>query len=285
VAKRGPGPEIRTAQPLRTLAQRLLFLAVLASAIGLMIVGRTDPDVFERARTTVTDAAAPILDTVARPVAAIDRAVHGVKELVYLRDENVRLRLEVERLKQWQATARWLEIENARMRDLLAFERTDVERFVTGRVIGAGGTFVRALLVNVGTEDGAAKGQPAVTGDGLIGRVAEAGLRSSRILLITDLNSRIPVQIENSSARAILAGDNTPFPRLILGAPSADLKPGNRVMTSGDGGAFPPGLPVGTILSVDDSGVRVQPHAAYERPELVRLMDFGLSGILAPTER
>jgi rod shape-determining protein MreC len=103
--------------------------------------------------------------------------------------------------------------------------------------------------------------------------------------LITDLNSRIPVQIENSSARAILAGDNTPFPRLILGAPSADLKPGNRVMTSGDGGAFPPGLPVGTILSVDDSGVRVQPHAAYERPELVRLMDFGLSGILAPTER
>jgi rod shape-determining protein MreC len=285
VAKRGPGPEIRTAQPLRTLAQRLLFLAVLASAIGLMIVGRTDPDVFERARTTVTDAAAPILDTVARPVAAVDRAVHGVKELVYLRDENVRLRLEVERLKQWQATARWLEIENARMRDLLAFERTDVERFVTGRVIGAGGTFVRALLVNVGTEDGAAKGQPAVTGDGLIGRVAEAGLRSSRILLITDLNSRIPVQIENSSARAILAGDNTPFPRLILGAPSADLKPGNRVMTSGDGGAFPPGLPVGTILSVDDSGVRVQPHAAYERPELVRLMDFGLSGILAPTER
>lgn len=285
MAKRGPGPEIRTAQPLRTLAQRLLFLAVLATAVALMILGRSDPEAFERARTTVTDAAAPILDTISRPVAAVDRAVQNVEELISLRDENARLRLEVERLKQWQSAARWLEIENARMRDLLAFERTDVERFVTGRVIGAGGTFVRALLINVGTDDGAKKGQPAVTGDGLIGRVAEAGRRSARILLITDLNSRVPVRIENTAARAILAGDNTPFPRLIFGAAGGDLRPGDRVLTSGDGGAFPPGLPVGTILSVDDSGVRVQPHAAYERPELVRLMDFGLHGILAPTER
>lgn len=280
MAKRGKGPEIRTAQPLRTAAQRLLFLLFLGTAVGLMVIGRTDPAAFERARTQVMDTLAPILDTLSRPVEAIDAGLAEIRYLIDLRAENARLRHDVERLREWQAVARRLEVENAQMRALLAFERQDVERFVTGRVIGMGGTFVRSVLLNVGTEDGVRKGQTAVTGDGFIGRVAEAGRRSARVLLITDLNSRVPVLVENSRARAILAGDNTPFPRLIYGEANSDLRVGQRVVTSGDAGAFPQGLPVGIIVSADDSGVRVQPYATEARPELVRLMDFGLDGIL-----
>ncbi|MDW3204799.1 MAG: rod shape-determining protein MreC [Alphaproteobacteria bacterium] len=280
MAKRAKGPEIRTAQPLRTLAQRLLFALFLGSSIALMVLGRSDPEAFERARTQVTDAAAPILETLTRPVDAVNNVVGEVKNLAHLHEENARLRQEVARLQQWQAVARRLEVENIQMRELLTFEREDVKRFVTGRVIGMGSTFVRSLVLNVGHSDGAQKGQAAVTGDGLIGRVAEVGQRSSRVLLITDLNSRVPVVIENSRARAILAGDNTSFPRLIYGAANSDLTPGQRVVTSGDAGAFPPGLPVGVISSADENGVRVQPYAADERPELVRLMDFGLDGVL-----
>lgn len=280
MAKRAKGPEIRTAQPLRTLAQRALFLLFLGSSIALMVLGRTDPEAFERARTHVTDAAAPILETLTRPVDALNNAVVELEGLTQLHEENARLRMEIARLQQWQAVARRLEVENDQMRGLLGFEREEVDRFVTGRVIGMGGTFVRSLVLNVGNRDGARKGQAAVTGDGLIGRVAEVGQRSTRVLLLTDLNSRIPVVIENSRARAILAGDNTPLPRLIYGAANSDLTPGQRVVTSGDAGAFPPGLPVGIIASADDSGIRVQPYASEERPELVRLMDFGLDGVL-----
>lgn len=280
MAKRAKGPEIRTAQPLRTLAQRALFLLFLGSSIALMVLGRTDPQAFERARTHVTDAAAPILETLARPVDAINNAVVELEGLTQLHEENARLRMEIARLQQWQSVARRLEVENDQMRSLLGFQREEVDRFVTGRVIGMGGTFVRSLVLNVGQRDGARKGQAAVTGEGLIGRVAEVGQRSTRVLLLTDLNSRIPVVIENSRARAILAGDNTALPRLIYGAANSDLTPGQRVVTSGDAGAFPPGLPVGIIASSDESGVRVQPYASEERPELVRLMDFGLDGVL-----
>lgn len=280
MAKRAKGPEIRTAQPLRTAAQRFLFLVFLGSAIALMVLGRTDPDAFERARMQVTDASAPILDTLSRPVDAANDAVERMNAFMHVYEDNIRLRQEVERLRQWQSVARSLEVENTQMRELLSFERRDVQRFVTGRVIGSGGTFVRALLLNVGSLDNVRKGQVAVTGEGLIGRVAEVGTRSSRVLLITDLNSRIPVLIQETRARAILAGDNTALPRLIFGAANSELKPGQRVVTSGDGNAFPPGLPVGIISSVDENRMRVQPYAVTERPELVRLMDFGLEGIL-----
>jgi rod shape-determining protein MreC len=206
--------------------------------------------------------------------------VMNVQALGSLYEENKHLRREVSRLKQWESVARHIEVENAQMRDLLRFRRDDPIRVITGRIVGMGGTFVRSLTLNRGMNDGVQKGQVAVTGDGLIGRVAETGQYSSRILLVTDLNSRVPVLVENSLARAILAGDNTALPRLIYGAANSDIQPGQRVVTSGDAGVFPPGLPVGQIVSANENGVRVHLFAANERPELVRLMDFGKTGIL-----
>ncbi len=280
MAKRAKGPEARTAQPLRTLAQRAIFLLCLAGALSLMVIGRSDPQTLERARIYVTDIAAPILDVMSRPFDAAEDLVAEGRDLISLREENARLRQEVARLQNWQAVARHLEIENGHLRDLMAYEPTEVSRHITGRVIGVGGTFVRSILLDVGSTDGVRKGQAAMTGEGMIGRVAEVGRNSSRVLLLTDLNSRIPIMIEESQARAILAGDNTAFPRLIYGAANSDLEPGQRVVTSGDAGAFPPGLPIGIVANADENGVRVQPFTPEERPNLVRLLDFGLAGVL-----
>jgi len=280
VANRAKGPEARTAQPLRTFAQRGIFLLCLAGALTLMVIGRSDPQTLERARIYVTDIAAPILDVIARPFDAAENMVAEGRELLSLREENARLRLEVERLQNWQAVARHLEIENGHLRGLMAYDPVEVSRHITGRVIGVGGTFVRSILLDIGSSDGVRKGQAAMTGAGMIGRVAEVGRNSARVLLMTDLNSRIPIMIEESQARAILAGDNTALPRLIYGAANSDLEPGQRVVTSGDAGAFPPGLPIGVVASADENGVRVQPFVVDERPDLVRLLDFGLDGVL-----
>jgi rod shape-determining protein MreC len=274
------GTALRLAQPLRSLAQRSAFLLLLAGAVGLMLWGKTDPQIFERARTAVTDATAPIMDVISRPMTSAEALVQEGRELMQIRAENERLRLENARLQQWQAVARKLEHENAQLRDLLNFRRTDARRYITGRVIGFGGSFVRALLLNTGAEEGVRKGQAAVSGNGLLGRVAEVGERSARVLLITDLNSRIPVVIEETRVRAILAGDNTAEPRLIYLSANSDLAVGQRVVTSGHGGAFPPGVPVGKVAAVGESGVRVMPFTDPDRLEFVQLMDFGLGGIL-----
>jgi len=121
-----------------------------------------------------------------------------------------------------------------------------------------------------------------VTGDGLVGRVAGVGTRSTRVILITDLNSHIPVLVERTRTRAILAGDNSEVLRLIRLPPGAEVSPGDRVVTSGHGDAFPPGLPVGVVASVGDAGIGVQPFVERSRLEYVRVVDFGLRGILQP---
>ncbi len=88
--------------------------------------------------------------------------------------------------------------------------------YVTARVIAnSGGAYVRTLLINAGIEDHVARGQAAITGEGLVGRLTEVGNRAARVLLITDLNSRIPVMIESSHVNAVLAGDNSERPRLM----------------------------------------------------------------------
>jgi len=154
----------------------------------------------------------------------------------------------------------------------------------------------RKFLVRDMPELGGADGEPMVqgylradtggsvrlriTGNGLVGRVSGLGSRSARILLITDLNSRIPVAIEPSRARAVLAGDNSDRPRLIHLPPGADLSPGDMVVTSGHGGAFPVGMPVGVVAAVSDNGITVQPFVDRARLEVVRVVEYGLAGIL-----
>src|SRR5205807_3200695 len=103
--------------------------------------------------------------------------------------------------------------------------------------------------------------QAAVSDEGLVGRLTEVGSRASRVLLITDLNSRIPVVIESSHANAVLAGDNSERPRLAYVAEPDTVKIGDRILTSGEGGVFPPGVPVGMVAALDPGGARVEPSA------------------------
>src|SRR3546814_497584 len=110
--------------------------------------------------------------------------------------------------------------------------------------------------------------------------VCSSDLRSARILLINDLNSRIPVLVEPSRERAVLAGDNSSRPRLVYLDVSAEIGTGDRVVTSGQGGVLPPGIPVGIVSTIGESGIRVAPFAKWSNLEYVRLMDYGLDGVL-----
>lgn len=261
--------------PLRALTQRFAFLFLILAAFGLMLLGKAEAVLVERIRAGVTDVVTPIMDALSRPIATLSETVEGVNELVDVRSENQRLREENARLLQWQAAARKLAAENAAFRDLLNYVPGASPRFITGRVISdSGRVFVQSLLLNAGARDGVVKGRAVVTGDGLAGRIATVGDRSSRVLLITDLNSRIPVILEYSRERAILAGDNSDQPKLMFLAYDGTVAPGDRIVTSGHGGVFMPGLPIGTVAAVADGVISVQPFVDLSRLEYVRVVDY-----------
>ena len=271
----------RITMPIRALAQRFAFLILLGAAGGILMVGKADPKIFERTRIVVTDAAAPILDAVSRPVATVASIVEEASYLIHLRDKNLVLRQENARLLQWRSAAQVLSSENKHLRDLLRFVPDDPATYISARVIAdSGGAFVRSILVNTGSRDGVRKGFPVIVGTGLIGRVAEVGRRASRVLLINDLNSRIPVIVGLERHHAILSGDNSELTRVDYLTANTSMSVGDRVLTSGRGGVFPPGLPIGAVTSVGGDGVRVREYVSINSLEYVRIMDFGLEGMI-----
>ena len=281
------GSVTRFAMPLRVVAQRFAYTMLVVASIAILVASKADLVLIERFRTQVVDFAAPILNVASQPISGFNRVVDKIAELVSLHEENDRLREENRRLMQWQETARLLQRDNAQLQYLLNGKRDPEASFVTGRVIAdVGGPFVRTLLLNAGAEDGVEKGQSVLSADGLVGRIAAIGRSASRILLITDLNSRIPVLVEQSGYRAILAGDNTDKPRLEFLPVGAQVSPGDRLTTSGHGGLFPPGRPIGIVTSTTNGIVRVQPYVDWDRLEFVSVLrydrpalEFGADGL------
>jgi rod shape-determining protein MreC len=266
---------------IRLIAHRFAYVGLVLTAGALMMLGKADAVLMERLRVQVNEAVAPILEILSQPVDAVARVGEYVESWIGLHDENARLQRDRENLLQWQSVARHLEAENESLRRLLRFVPEPDARFVTARVIAdSGGAFAHSLLLSAGANSGVGKGQAVVTGEGLVGRIAGVGDGAARVLLITDLNSRIPVVVGAERTRAILAGDNSNRPKLVYLKPDAVVAEGDQVVTSGDAGAFPPGLAVGAVASVGDGEIRVMPFVDRSRLEYVRVVDYGLTGIL-----
>ena len=270
----------------RTVVARFALGLLVIATFGVMLIGKADTVLVEHARVLALDLATPALEAIARPVAAANRAIADLKEFASLREDNARLREENARLLAWQTAARRLENENERLRELSKFREGPEAVFITARIVGDNvGAYVRGALLNVGRKGGVAPGQAVITGEGLAGRIAEVGDNSARVLFVTDVNSRLPVQVERTRELAILGGDNGPQLRLMMLQSVAGVQPGDRIVTSGHGGSFPVGIPVGEVVTTGAGGVKVRPFADFSRLEFVRVVDYGvatLSGIGTP---
>ncbi len=263
----------------RMLTHRFSFILFIMLACGLLIFGRVQPMLVEGARAHVIDSLAPILDAIARPVTVTENTIANFKSYLSLRAENEKLVAGNMQMKQWQNAVVALQNENRELHTLLNFKTEPGLAYISARVVAdTGGPFVRSLIVTAGKVDGVREGMAAMTGDGLIGRVVEVGDWSSRVLLITDLNSRIPVTVAGSGDRAILAGDNSAQPKLLYLPQDAVLTPAARVTTSGHGGIFPPDLPIGAVTDNGHGSYGIVPLADLGRINYVRLVDFNLKG-------
>lgn len=231
--------------------------------------------VTQTARSMVVDAFAPVLFAINQPIHQAASYVQAVTGLASLQEENLRLKQENIRLRDWYQTALLLQEQNDHLKKLLNVDLPPVHKHITAQVIAdSGNAYMRSLLVTAGEKQGVKSGQPALAGDGVIGRVVDVNGKSARILLLTDINARIPVLIAGKNDRAVLAGKNDALPRLTYLPQGSAVAAGDRVITSGHGGLFPYGLPVGEVVVVDDGeGFAVRPYADMERINFVRIVD------------
>lgn len=271
--------------PAELLSHRVALVLLALVAAGFLLLGRADSALFEGARKWFSDTTAPVLEALGEPLHWAAEQINAASGIFIVYSENERLKEENARLLEWKNAALELEDRVKNYEALLNMQIAPQSSFVTAEVIGdTRGPFVRALIVNAGLLDGVAKGQAVSDTDGLIGRVVEAGNTSSRVLLLTDLSSRIPVIIEPYGVRAILTGDNTEYPRIEFLPPGVTLTSGDRIVTSGDGGVFPPGIGVGvaSVGSVGDD-VRVIMYSTGRSSQIVRIIDYSFpTGVDAP---
>ncbi|MDG1115651.1 MAG: rod shape-determining protein MreC [Flavimaricola sp.] len=253
--------------------RRLLIGLMILCLFGIFLIWRIDSPRVERFRAAVVDSIVPNLDWAMAPVTGLANLVTDFQSYQRIYEQNQDLRRELQQMRAWREAALQLEQENAKLLDLNNVRLDPNLTYITGVVMAdSGSPFRQSVLLNVGARDGILDGWPAMDGIGLVGRISGVGENTSRTILLTDTSSRIPVIIQPSGQRAILVGDNTIYPPIEFLENPDVVRPGDRVVSSGDGGLFPADLLVGQVALGNDRRLRVRLAADYERLEFLRVL-------------
>lgn len=262
------GPD-EYSRPLRRVLVGLLVLVLMA----LFLIWRIDSPRVERFRAALVDAVVPNMDWALLPVTRAAAMIDDFQSYTRIYEQNKELKRELQQMKAWKEAALQLEQKNARLLDLNQVRLDTKLTHVTGVVLAdSGSPFRQSVLLNVGARDGIRDGWATMDGIGLVGRISGVGERTSRVILVTDSNSRIPVTVQPSGQKGLLSGDNSPLPPLEFLEKPDEVRPGDRVVTSGDGGVFPAGLLVGQVALDTDRRLRVILSADYQRLEFLRVL-------------
>jgi len=264
--------------------RRLLLGILIVCLLGVFLLWRVDSPRVERFRAQVVDRVVPNFDWAMAPVTGTINIARDFQSYQRIYQQNQELRRELQQMKAWKEAALQLEQENARLLDLNNVRLDPRLTYVTGVVMAdSGSPFRQSVIVNIGLRDGIVDGWAAMDGLGLVGRISGVGENTSRVILLTDTSSRIPVTIQPSGQRALIVGDNTSAPPIDFLEDKAQVRPGDRVITSGDGGIFPAGLLAGQVALDPGGRFRLRLAADYERLEFLRVLrEYGRPGIDTP---
>ncbi|MBI1384917.1 MAG: hypothetical protein GC150_08420 [Rhizobiales bacterium] len=258
------------------------FLILIFLAVSLLVLSRLEHVWITGVKEWIRTVATPVVEALAVPV-------HGLRRLFDAGDhaggtagtapgDGAALAQE---LAQWEWRARQLEHENRALRRQLQAAADLPGSFVTGRLVADGrGPFLKSLLINVGRVHRVEPGLAVLDAHGVIGRIVEADEGASRILLLDDLNSRVPVIVGEERTRAIAAGENVDTLALLYTRQGEEFRAGDLVATSGAGGVFPAGLRVGKIEMVNGQP-RIRPFGRPMTSEFASVLLYSPPRVLS----
>jgi rod shape-determining protein MreC len=250
----------------------LTYGLLAVAALVLLVLDRPDTRLrfLSDFRSASDDIIAPVMSAVAAPFSGMRGVRESVENYWAVRRQNEELRTQIEELESWRALALSLRDKVAAYEAILDVPGIEsLDPIVAWPVAESGGPFQHARLMEGGADKGIKPGYPVLTDRGLIGRVISVGDRSSRILLLTDAASRVPVMSEDGELRAMLVGDNTGAPKLEFADGARPLEPRERILTSGEGGVFQRFLPVGAAVAGRDGVWRVALYSNGEPTDAV----------------
>ncbi|MFP4098028.1 MAG: rod shape-determining protein MreC [Alphaproteobacteria bacterium] len=252
--------------------------SLMVLSLILMAISSFRPHSFGSMRVFTTDLFSTPLAIISYPFQQMTLMLHDITDFAQVQADNLRLEQDNAQLRQWYQTALLLDSENRALRELLNLRVDPVYTHIAARILAdSGNTYVKSVLIAAGRPDGIKKDAAVVAGQGLIGRIVEVGNKTSRVLLVNDINSRVPVVVEDTGQHAIMAGTNGPYPRLIHVPKDSEITDASRIVTSGYGGVYPQGLPVGRVLLRENGTREIVLFANFDKLQIVRVLQRGLN--------
>lgn len=257
------------------LMQRLMLGLLFLFGVGLLLLSRMNHPSVQQARTQMMASIAPVVQVVNAPVETVRHVLSDWQALLNAHSMNAQLQAENDALRHWQSVAVTLAQENEALKTLSHYKPVKQTAYISAKVIAAAQTaFSQELWINVGAEDGVKPYQPVIDASGLIGRTVEVSGHASRLMLVTNPNSRIPVMVGTSGTRAIVTGAADGGLQLIFAPLTHSIKPGDLVVTSEDGGLMPEAIAIGKVQEIQGRRITVAPMRPVQQPGYVRVVQY-----------
>lgn len=262
---------------LRRTVKKSAIAVLFVMVFAFMLLNKANNDLIEKTSTTAGEIITPITEILIMPASIMLNGYDYLRSLRKIDEENQALREENRKLIIANAKSKALEIENKILSDLLNYQVPKEASFITAKVVAEEGmAFSHSLTVFIDGNKNVAKGQVVISDKGVIGRVEDVGYNYAKIAMINNINSRISVMVESSRIRGMLVGQNDEWPELMFLPLDAKIEKGDKIITSGIGGVFPVGLPVGEVASVEKNIVKIKPANNLSRMEYVMIVDYKL---------
>ena len=237
----------RSALLQRGAAQKFSLISLIILATIIFFLDVYSFNFMKPIRSIINDGIYRVSLVASSPSRFVPDVTVGVSNLFRIKDENVRLKKELEAYKQKELNVKYLSDQNKNLKKILESDETLFEKnvIISKVLMDKDSPFLKSIIINRGSRSSVLKGMPVMDREYLVGRVVETNYLSSRVLLLNDLNSRIPVTFGEEGTQAILKGRGGSRPGLDYLPEGYVVEEGINIFTSGKDGIFFPGTPVG----------------------------------------
>lgn len=261
----------------RIFIRKLLVAALFVSALAFMMLSKADTLILNKISNSLSRGLSPVIQVMQFPAEVVYAIYDKIRDISLVYSENKRLKAENTELLMLKNQVRTLKAENKLLGQMLNYAPPPEATYITAKIVAEEGDgFSHSLIAYSENASQVRKGQVVLGAQSVVGRVESVSGSYIRVLLFTDINSKVPVILERNRIRGILSGDNTTVPKLLFTATGADIKEGDVVVTSGVAGVFPTGLPIGVISKITKDAIAVETISDIERLEYVKIVDYGV---------
>jgi len=254
-----------------------VYLSILFILTFLLILfNKTDYFIVNKIKSISTDFLNPISNFIAFPINTTTQAIYKINEIRFLKQDNLKLKEEIKRLKKWQILAIKNQRENNAYKKLLNSTSNNINIVKTTTIISqTPDLYSKSIFIKAGTENGVLEDLAVINERGLVGKVIFSSKNSSRVLLINDQNSSVPVTIISKNFNAIIKG-STNGKYLTSSFLKDEEKPkvGDVLLTSGNAKIFPPDILVGKVIEVSEDSFLALSYVDFNDLEFVQIINI-----------